>query len=83
MISASDMGKSGIQEACDKLGGQAVLAKAVSDRLGKPITQQAVSHWVRNLGYAPLDYVPAIAELTGLDRRRLCDPHILDVLGPE
>lgn len=67
------MTTSGIQDACDAMGGQEPLA----DRLG--VTQQAVAKWVSK-GFAPLERIPLIAELTGVERRRLCDPHILDVI---
>jgi DNA-binding transcriptional regulator YdaS (Cro superfamily) len=57
------------------MGGQLALA----DALG--VTQPAVSHWVVR-GFAPLERIPEIAELTGVERRRLCDPRILDVIDP-
>jgi DNA-binding transcriptional regulator YdaS (Cro superfamily) len=63
----------GIQEACDKLEGQNILA----ERLG--VSAQAVSSWVIR-GYVPLERVPEVAELTGVERVRLCDPRIRDAL---
>lgn len=68
--------KTGIQEACDKLGGQEALAAELG------ISQPAVSAWVGK-GYAPIDRIPRIAELSGVEPRRLCDPHIIEVLDPE
>lgn len=64
---------SGIQEACEKMGGQVPLAAALG------VTQQAVSLWVQQ-GYAPLDRVPLIARLTGIKPRVLCDPGLVDLI---
>jgi DNA-binding transcriptional regulator YdaS (Cro superfamily) len=67
--------KSGIREACDIVGGEQLLASALG------ISQQAVSRWVLK-GFAPLDRVPAIAALTGIERKRLCDPRVLAAVDP-
>jgi DNA-binding transcriptional regulator YdaS (Cro superfamily) len=66
----------GIQEAVDVVGGQAAMAAALG------VSQPAVSAWVVR-GYAPIDRIAAIAELSGVERRRLCDPHIIEVIDPE
>ena len=67
------MEKSGIQRACDALGGHEALA----DRLG--VTRQAVGQWVKT-GHAPVDRVWRIAELTGVARKDICDPHLVDLV---
>ena len=64
----------GIEEACEQMGGQTALA----ERLG--VTQQAVSLWVAN-GFAPMHRISQIAELTGIDPKRLCDPKVLNAVG--
>lgn len=66
--------KSGIQQACDKLGGQISLAEALG------VSQQAVSRWVRQ-GFAPTERVPRIAELADLPKRDLCDPSLVDLIN--
>lgn len=72
--------KSGIQEAVDTLGGQVLFVEALKKR-GVERTQQGVSYWVTK-GYVPLDLVQTVAELSGVDPRRLCDPRILQVIDP-
>lgn len=64
----------GIQEACDKMGGQKFLAAALG------VTQQGVSDWVKR-GCAPSYRIQAIVELTGVDPKRLADPSLLQALG--
>jgi len=66
--------RTGIQEACDAVGDQPALA----DALG--VSQQAVSKWVLQ-GFAPRERVARIAELTGVERRRLIDPKVIEALG--
>lgn len=66
---------SGIEQAIDKAGGQADLAKALG------VTQQVVSEW-KTRGYAPTKHVIAIERLTGVARRSLCDPELLRVTAP-
>lgn len=66
----------GIEEACEKVGGQVALAEALG------VSQPAVSAWVGK-GFAPIDRIPRIAELSGVEPRRLCDPHIIEVIDPE
>ena len=66
--------KSGIQQACDKLGGQVALSE------GLGVTQQAVSRWVRQ-GFAPRWRVSQINELTGIAARDLCDPALVDLIS--
>lgn len=68
--------KSGIQEACEALGGQEHLAAAIKRATGASVTQQAVSLWVKQ-GYAPLGRVPLIAKLTGVEAAKLCSPRVL------
>lgn len=72
--------KSGIQQACDIMaaragvtGGQYLLAEALG------VTPQAVSLWVAQ-GYVPIDRVWRIAELTGVARKDICDPHLVDLV---
>lgn len=78
----AEVTRSGIQEAIDKLGGQVLFVEALKKR-GVERSQQAVSYWVTK-GFCPvLDLVPLIAELSGVDPRRLCDPRILQVIDPQ
>ncbi|CAB4198795.1 Putative bacterial antitoxin YdaS [uncultured Caudovirales phage] len=65
--------KSGIEQACEKVGGQNLLAETLG------VTPQAVSLWVKQ-GYAPIDRVWRIAELTGVKRKDICDPFLVDLV---
>lgn len=69
------MEPTGIQQACDKMGGQVALAEALG------VSQPAVSRWVGR-GYAPRDRILRIAELTGVDTQRLADPRYLEAIRP-
>lgn len=63
----------GIARAVATAGGQEALA----DMLG--CTQQAVSTWVVR-GFAPPKRARAIAEITGLPARELCDPALVKLI---
>lgn len=63
----------GIQAACDHAGGQEKLA----DMLG--VTKQAVQQFVKK-GFVPLRRAIEIEAQTGVDRKRLVDPAIVDLL---
>jgi DNA-binding transcriptional regulator YdaS (Cro superfamily) len=65
--------KSGVEQACDTVGGQKFLAEAVG------VTPQAVSLWVAQ-GYVPWERVYKVAELTKVARKELCDPRLVDLL---
>lgn len=65
--------ETGIQRACDQVGNQAALGRELG------VSHQAVSAWVKQ-GFAPLDRVPQIAELTGIPPRELCDPALVGLL---
>lgn len=69
----SDTPISGIQEAADIVGGPVALAA----RLG--ISRQAVHNFVRR-GFVPLRRAIEIEAQTGVDRKRLVDPAIVDLL---
>ena len=66
--------KTGIQEAVEKAGDQKTLAA----QLG--VTQQNVSWWVGR-GFVPLDRAVEIEAQYGVDRRRLVDPKLVDLLS--
>lgn len=65
--------KTGIQEAADLVGGPVALAA----RLG--LSRQAVHNFIGR-GYAPLRRAIEIEAQTGVDRKRLVDPSIVDLL---
>ena len=63
----------GIEEACAEAGTQEALA----DLLG--VSRQAVQQWVRK-GYVPSRRALEIEAQTGVDRRALVDPRLVDLL---
>lgn len=65
--------KPGVERACEIAGGQKFLAEAMG------VTPQAVSYWVAQ-GYVPWERVFKVAELTGVVRKELCDPRLVDLL---
>ena len=65
----------GIQKAVDAVGSQAKLA----DLLG--CTQQLISIWVGR-GYAPTDRIVELEQATGVDRRDLINPKLINLLAP-
>ena len=64
----------GIQEAVDKLGSQEALAGLLG------VTKQAVQKFVKK-GYVPLRRAVEIEAQTGVDRKRLVDPRVVDLLS--
>ena len=65
----------GIEQAIHAIGSQAKLAEALG------CSQQNVSMMLRN-GYAPIKWVRAIEQATGVSRDLLIDPSLLDLLAP-
>lgn len=65
----------GIELACYAAGGQAKLA----DLLG--CSQQNVSMW-RRRGWVPVDRVVEIEQATGVDRKLLINPKLVNLLTP-
>lgn len=59
----------GIQRACDVLGGQEKMAKALG------VTQQRVSQMIQD-GYAPIKHVQKISRLTNVPKSKLVDPEL-------
>jgi carbamoyl-phosphate synthase small subunit len=54
-----------LQQAINQLGGQAELAKRLTERTGKPVTRQMVNNWVSR-GSLPSWVVQPLHSLTGL-----------------
>lgn len=71
--------KTGIERACEVLGGQRALARAIGRATGVTITSQAVSAWVQQ-GYAPTGRLSLIARLTKVSIKDLADPRIADAI---
>lgn len=67
------MEASGVQRAIQKAGGQEPLGEACG------VSQQAVSLWLQQ-GYVPWERVRKVSEMTGIPRRELCDPRLVDLL---
>jgi DNA-binding transcriptional regulator YdaS (Cro superfamily) len=65
----------GIERAVALAGGQSKLAQELG------VTQQNVSHWCR-LGYAPVSYLVAIENLTGVRRTDLVNPKLAAMFEP-
>ena len=65
----------GIEQAIHAIGSQAKLAEALG------CSQQNVSMMLRN-GYAPIKWVRAIEQATGVPRDRLINPALADLLAP-
>lgn len=68
--------KTGIAGAVERAGTQAALAA----KLG--VTQQAVSDWERR-GWVPLMRAAEIEHLTGVPRRTLVNPRVVDLVDTE
>ncbi len=66
---------SGINDAVANAGSQQNLA----DTLG--VAQQNISQWVRR-GYAPVKWVLAIEQATGVPREKLINPKLVDLVKP-
>lgn len=67
------MQTSGVERAIKAKGGQEPLGEACG------VTQQAVSLWLHQ-GYVPWERVHKVSEVTGIPRRELCDPRLVDLL---
>ena len=65
----------GIEQAIHAIGSQAKLAEALG------CSQQNVSMMLRN-GYAPIKWIRAIEQATGVPRDQLIDPALVDLLAP-
>lgn len=65
----------GIERAVALALGQKKLAQELG------VTQQNVSHWCR-LGYAPVGYIVAIENLTGVPRADLVNPKLAAMFEP-
>jgi len=65
----------GIQKAVDAVGSQAKLAELLG------CTQQLISIWVGR-GYAPIDRIVELEQATGIDRKDLINPKLLNLLTP-
>ena len=65
----------GIEQAIHAIGSQANLAKALG------CSQQNVSMMLRN-GYAPIKWIRAIEQATGVSRDLLINPALADLLAP-
>ena len=65
----------GIERAVALALGQKKLAQELG------VTQQNVSHWCR-LGYAPVVYIVAIENLTGVPRAELVNPKLAAMFEP-
>lgn len=65
----------GIEQAIHAIGSQAKLAEALG------CSQQNVSMMLRN-GYAPIKWIRAIEQATGVPRDQLINPALADLLAP-
>ncbi len=65
--------KSGMQDAVEKIGSQAALARELG------VTQQAVSVWLKQ-GYAPAERAREIEMLCGVPRARLASPKMMALM---
>ena len=63
----------GIARACAVIGSQRALAQELG------ITEMAVSHWVK-AGFVPPDRAAVIEALSGVPRRELLDPKLVDAV---
>ena len=74
-MSTTTTNLTGIELACYAAGSQAKLA----DLLG--CSQQNVSMWLRR-GWVPVDRVVEIEQATGVDRKLLINPKLVNLLTP-
>ena len=65
----------GIEQAIYAAGSQAKLAKLIG------CTQQNVGFWLRQ-GYCPAERVIEVEQATGVDRKLLINPKLIDLLTP-
>lgn len=65
----------GIEQAIYAAGSQAKLAKLIG------CTQQNVGFWLRQ-GYCPAERVIEVEQATGVDRKLLINPKLVDLLTP-
>jgi len=65
----------GIEQAIHAIGSQAKLAEALG------CSQQNISMMLRN-GYAPIKWIRAIEQATGISRDLLINPALADLLAP-
>lgn len=73
-----------IQKACDLVGGQTALARALSKITGRRITQQRVNTWIVRGDEVPVDLMAAIEEATaGFVSRKDFRPGDWQTIWPE
>lgn len=65
----------GIQQAVELAGSQVKLAQLLG------CTQQLISIWIGR-GYAPVDRIVEIEQATGVDRKHLINPKLINLLTP-
>ena len=73
-----------ISRACELFGGQTAMARRLSRRTGKPITQQRVANWINRGDEVPVEFLAAIeAESGGEITRRQLRPDDWHSIWPE
>ena len=65
----------GIEQAVYAVGSQASLAKLIG------CSQQNVGRWVAQ-GYCPAERVVEVEQASGVDRKLLVNPRLIDLLTP-
>lgn len=68
--------KTGIEQAVEKTGSQAALARELG------VTQQAVSVWLKQ-GYVPAGRAREIEMLCGVPRAKLASPKVMSIMDGE